>query len=133
MPKDNLLLRKDTAGNWGIVRATPIVAPEEHEPTPADLRAFVLWGNTNPIKGTPITISIEVYNHGELTGTFKTEVRVDGELIKNVDISVEGGRNEQIPVAFTFDKIGDHTVEAAGEKMVFVVRGITEWWSDDGL
>ncbi len=154
VPKENLLLRKDDAGNWGIVRAMAITTlptetdePEEQseeppeqppenqeqppEERPAELYVTGVSRYSYCTKGETITFKIEVYNSGGLPGTIEVEVLVDGNLIKSVEIYAESERMVWENVTLTFNEIRDYKIEVAGYEWIVMVGGIKDWWDDD--
>ena len=80
-------------------------------------------------EGLPVNISVDVSNVGELEGTYRLELMVEGEKVDAQDVTLEGGESVTIFFDLTRNE-GDYRVEIDGKKGRFTVNPKPSFWDN---
>ncbi|MBA7676002.1 hypothetical protein ES703_84242 [subsurface metagenome] len=98
-------------------RAPPVV-----EPTPAKFTATNLSISPSEAKvGETVTISFDVANSGESSGTHIVVLRIDGTESATKSLTLDAGESQKVSFTKVTESSGTHTVEVNGLKDTFTV------------
>jgi hypothetical protein len=80
-----------------------------------------------------VDISIDVTNTGEKNGDYSLELKVDGVVKSNKQLTVAGGKSQTINFTITGDAVGKHGIQINGLASEFEIIKIAEpfkinWW-----
>jgi hypothetical protein len=80
-----------------------------------------------------VDISIDVTNTGEKNGDYSLELKVDGVVKSNKQLTVAGGKSQTINFTITGDAVGKHGIQINGLVSEFEIIKIAEpfkinWW-----
>jgi hypothetical protein len=72
--------------------------------------------------GQEVTISVQVANSGELSGSYKLTLKVNNVAVETKDISVAGGATQTVRFTVTQDAGGTYSVDVNGLTGTFTVK-----------
>ena len=73
--------------------------------------------------GERVAISVTVTNIGDLTGTYKVTLKIDGVVIETKEVTLAGGASQKVAFTTTTDTAGTYSVDIDGLSSRFVVKG----------
>ena len=73
--------------------------------------------------GERVAISVTVTNTGDLTGTYKVTLKIDGIAIETKEVTLAGGASQKVAFTTTTDTAGTYSVDIDGLSGWFVVKG----------
>ena len=78
-----------------------------------------------------VTISAQITNTGDLTGSYKVTFRIDGALMETRDVTVAGGTSQILTFTTTENTAGTYIVTVNGKSDTFTVKPppkVINWW-----
>jgi len=112
-----------------LVDVPPPAIPEPPAPDPAH---FVVTGlNITPAEvmvEESVTISLNVTNDGEETGTYTVELKINGQTIDSQVVTLDGGQSETVRFTVTEAEAGQYEVTVSGLSGSFTVVKTSLWW-----
>jgi hypothetical protein len=72
--------------------------------------------------GETVTASIDISNQGDLTGTYPVSLMLDGIVIQNRNVSINGGASETVVFTIIAGAADEHQVSLGGLTGTFVVK-----------
>lgn len=75
--------------------------------------------------GEKVNLTVLLANTGDLAGKFPLEVLVNGESAYTEEITVEGGKQAEVPLSITEDKAGRYTIKVGDLEQTLTVAVIT--------
>ncbi len=107
----------------------PPTIPEPPAPAPAHFVASGLSILPAEIKvGENVTISLNVANDGEETGTYIVELKINGQTIDSHLVTLDGGQSEPVSFTVTETEAGQYEVTVSGLSGSFGVVKTSLWW-----
>jgi hypothetical protein len=107
------------------------------EPAPARFKVGNLTISPSQAQlNQEVTISVNVANTSETTGSYNLELKVNGISKLTKQVTVAPGTSQTVNFTVTGDAVGKHQVEVAGLKDEFVVAGqpsVINWWLIGGI
>ena len=90
---------------------------------PASIVVRSLFLTPNEVApGEAVTASVEIYNQGDLTGTYQASLILDNAAMQNKTVTVNGGSHETIVFTIILDTVGEHQVSLGGFTSTVVVK-----------
>jgi hypothetical protein len=74
------------------------------------------------IPGETVTVSIDIQNKGDLTGTYQANLMLDNTVMQTRTVTVDGGSSEMIVFTIILDAVGEHQVSLGGLTSTFFVE-----------
>ena len=107
----------DNSGNQST--ATAIVTVNLAAP---DLRVTGLRVTPDRVFGDrPVTVAVQVENLGTAPGALRMEIRLDGQVMESVEITLNPGESQTVTQEIVGRTVGEHRVEVAGNGATFQV------------
>ncbi|MGD9116291.1 MAG: PKD domain-containing protein [Dehalococcoidia bacterium] len=109
--------------------AEPTPEPPATPPAPANFTASSL--NISPSEastGETVTISLNVANDGEESGTYTAELQINGDVVDSKVVTLSGGQSQPVSFAVSADTTGTYEASVAGLTGVFTVKSGSLWW-----
>ena len=107
----------------------PPTTPEPPAPAPAHFVASGLSILPAEIKvGENVTISLNVANDGEETGTYIVELKINGQTIDSQVVTLDGGQSEPVSFTVTETEAGTYEATVSGLSGAFTVAKTSLWW-----
>jgi hypothetical protein len=113
-----------------LASAPPEETPEPPpaNPTPAHFVASGLSITPAEVKtGEAVTISLNVANDGEESGTYTVELKINGSTVDSKVVTLGGGENQAVSFAVSASEAGTYDATASGLSGSFVVKS-SMWW-----
>ncbi|MCW4017258.1 MAG: hypothetical protein NWF00_01015 [Candidatus Bathyarchaeota archaeon] len=108
------------AGLTGAFTITPSAAP----PKPAEFQVSNLTVDPEVVEsGETVTVTAEVTNVGEESGSYTAELTVNGQTKDTQTVQLSGGATSTVTFTVTEAAKGDYTVQIGGETGTFTVQG----------
>ena len=119
------------ASPFAVLASVP--PPATPEPPPAlEPAHFVANGlNIMPAEvkvGESVTISLNVANDGEETGTYIVELKINGQVIDSQVVTLAGGQSEPVSFTLTETEPGQYDATISGLSGSFTVVKTSMWW-----
>jgi len=97
-----------------------VIAPEPPVPAEFVLSNLVLSsGEVSP--GESVSVSVEVENIGEESGSYTVELSLDGVIVETDSVALDGGESTSVSFSLSSEDEGDHVVEVDGLSSSFTV------------
>ena len=124
----------DTTLTWTVTETTPgtytvdvngdtATFTVEAPPTPADIETSNLTVSPASIQaGEDVTITVDVENSGEESGSYTVEVELDGTVMDSESVTLSGGASTTVTFTVTSETEGAHTVEVDSLSGSFTVE-----------
>jgi parallel beta-helix repeat protein len=116
------------------VLASTTPTEETPEPPPSNLSPahFVASGlSITPAEvktGEAVTISLNVANDGEESGTYTAELQINGSTVDSKVVTLDGGQSQSVSFAVTSSEAGTYDASVAGLNGSFTVVKSSIWW-----
>ena len=138
---------RDKAGTYAVnvdglsgtftVVAPPAPPAPPPPPAPAAFTASALTISPTEVDvGATVTISIQVANTGDVTGSYEVTLKVDNVVVATKDVTLAGGASQKVTFTTAKDMAGTYTVNVDGLSGTFAVKPpITpiNWWLIGGI
>jgi len=125
------------SGTFTVVAPPAPPAPPPPPPAPAAFTASALTISPTEVDvGETVTISIQVANTGDVTGSYEVTLKVDNVVVATKDVTLAGGASQKVTFTAAKDKAGTYTVNVDGLSGTFAVKPpITpiNWWLIGGI
>ncbi|HEY82864.1 MAG TPA: hypothetical protein G4O01_06195 [Dehalococcoidia bacterium] len=72
--------------------------------------------------GESVSISIQLTNTGDLTGSYEVSLKIDDSVVETKEVTLEGGDSETVSFSLTPNKVGEYSVDVGGLQGTFVVK-----------
>jgi hypothetical protein len=69
---------------------------------------------TDVMVGDSVSVSATVSNSGDLSGSYKVTLKLDGATVASTDVTVAGGGSQTVSLSAILDKAGTHTLDVNG-------------------
>lgn len=117
------------AGKWVELAGTVDTATHSITVKITHFTAFAVIAHTRPASitigdmnvsasevtvGGSVTVSAKLSNGGDLSGTYKCTLRLDGTTVATADVTVAGGGSSAVSLSAVVDKEGTHTLDLNG-------------------
>ena len=124
----------DTTLTWTVTETTPgtytvdvngdtATFTVEALPTPADIETSNLTVTPASIQaGDDVTVTVDVENSGEESGSYTVEVELDGTVEDSETVTLSGGASTTVTFTVTSETEGAHTVEVDSLSDSFTVE-----------
>ncbi|MCU4973215.1 PGF-CTERM sorting domain-containing protein [Halobacteria archaeon AArc-m2/3/4] len=124
----------DIAVSGASAGTLTVVEPEpEPEPAAFDVSDAAL-SESEIAAGDSVHVTATVTNTGEESGTHTAELLVDGDVVAEQDVTVDGGESESVTFTETFDDAGEYDVAVDGASAgTLTVVAEDDDGDDDGL
>jgi len=112
-----------------LASVPPPATPEPPAPNPAHFVASSL--NIVPFEvktEETVTISLNVTNDGEVTGTYTAELKINGDVVDSKAVTLEGGQSEPVSFAVSASEAGTYEVTVSSLSGSFTVVKSSIWW-----
>lgn len=83
--------------------------------------------------GGGVTISTSMANDGGQEGTYVVELKVNGETVDTVEVTLVEGQGQQVSFTLSGMGYGQYQVEVAGLSGEFTVSRTINWWLIAGI
>jgi len=104
------------------VKAAPVVPPVV-PPTPAKFTVSdVTISPAEVDTDQTVTISVDVANIGEQSGSYTVTLKVDGVIIATKDVTLVGGASQKVTFTTSKDVAGTYSVDVNGKSGTFTVK-----------
>jgi hypothetical protein len=114
-----------------LVNVPPAETPEPPPPTPEPAHFVANGLSATPAEvkvGENVTISLNVANDGEETGSYSVELKIDGQTIDSQMVTLAGGQSETVSFTISEAKAGQYEVTVSGLNGSFTVLKPSLWW-----
>jgi len=114
-----------------LASAPPPATPELPPPAPAPAHFVASSLNITPAEvkaGETVTISLNVANDGEETGTYTAELKINGNTIDSKVVTLDGGQSELVSFAVSSSEAGTYEATVSGLSGSFTVEATSIWW-----
>ena len=71
------------------------------------------WRPRRPVRGRPVSVSIELSNHAARSTVVQAGLDVDGRRVATRAVSIEAGQTRPVEFVLRFEKVGEHRVRFA--------------------
>ncbi len=124
---------KDTAGTYTVTaNGLSGTFTVKAIPRPAAFTTGALSISPTEVDiGESVTISTRITNTGDLTGSYKVTLRIDGALVTTRDVTLAGGVSQMLTFTTSEDTAGTYTVTVNGKSGTFTVKAPPQpinWW-----
>lgn len=100
--------------------------PKPAEFTVSDLSQFI-----SIEEGADITIFVNVSNIGDIEGTHQVDLKLDGEVVYSINVTLPGGATEEVPLWIEGGlTVGAYQVEVEGLTDSFTVEPKPSFWDN---
>jgi len=100
--------------------------PKPAEFTVSDLSQFICIE-----EGADITIFVNVSNVGDIEGTHQVDLKLDGEVVYSINVTLPGGATEEVPLWIEGGlTVGTYQVEVEGLTDSFTVESKPSFWDE---
>ncbi len=109
----------------------PPTIPEPPALAPAPAHFVATGLNITPAEikvGESVTISLNVANDGEETGTYIVELKINGQTIDSQVVTLDGGQSESVSFTVTETEVGTYEATVSGLSGAFTVVKTSNWW-----
>ncbi|MBI2847864.1 MAG: Ig-like domain-containing protein, partial [Chloroflexi bacterium] len=125
--KVSFTVRKDAAGTFKVLidklSGTFTVKAPPSAPRPAAFTIRDISISPNEVDlNQNVTISAVAANSGEVSGTYKVTLKVNGVSVATKDITLAGGTSETVTFTVSKDTAGTYTVDVNGLSGTFTVK-----------
>ena len=97
-----------------------VIAPEPPMPAEFVLSNLILSPNEiNP--GEPVSVTVEIENIGEESGSYTVELSLDGVLEETESVTLGGGESTSVSFSLSSEDEGAHVVKVDGSSSSFTV------------
>ncbi|WP_276253017.1 CARDB domain-containing protein [Halomontanus rarus] len=121
----------------GASAGTLTVVEPEPEPEPAAFDVGDAELSESEIAaGDSVDVTATVSNTGEESGTHTAELTVDGDVVAEQDVTLEGGESDTVTFTETFDDAGEYDVavdDSSAGTLTVVAEDDDDDGDDDGL
>jgi len=97
-----------------------VIVPEPPVPAEFVLSNLVLAPSEVNL-GEPVSVSVDIENIGEESGSYTAEFSLDGVIEKTESVTLDGGESTSVSFSLTAEDEGDHVVEVGGLSSSFTV------------
>jgi hypothetical protein len=114
-----------------LASAPPEETPEPPpaNPSPAHFVASGLSITPPEVKtGEAVTISLNVTNDGEESGTYTVELKISGSTVDSKIVTLDGGQGQAVSFAVSASEAGTYDASVAGLNGSFTVEKSSMWW-----
>jgi len=124
---------KDTAGTYTVTaNGLSGTFTVKAIPKPATFTAGALSISPAEVEiGESITISTRVTNTGDLTGSYKVNLKIDGAVVATRSVTLAGSASQKVTFTTSTDTAGTYTVTVNGKSGTFTVKAPPKpinWW-----
>jgi len=124
---------KDTAGTYTVTaNGLSDTFTVKAIPKPATFTAGALSISPAEVEiGGSITISTRVTNTGDLTGSYKVTLKIDGAVVATKNVTLTAGASQKVTFTTSTDTAGTYTVTVNGKSGTFTVKAPPKpinWW-----
>jgi hypothetical protein len=120
------------ASPFGVLASAPpeeTPEPPPANPSPANFVASGLSITPAEVKtGEAVTISLNVANDGEESGTYTAELSINGSAIDSKVVTLDGGQSQAVSFAVSANEAGTYDASVAGLNGSFTVVKSSMWW-----
>jgi PKD repeat protein len=114
-----------------LASAPPVETPEPPPATPAPAHFVASGLSIAPAEvntGETVTISLNVANDGEESGTYTAELKINGSTIDSKVVTLDGGQSQAVSFAVSASEAGAYDASVAGLNGSFTVVKSSTWW-----
>lgn len=128
---------KDNFANWNVTGAYSYTVTDTYPPlafvTPAKFEVSnLLITPTEVLIGETVSVSVDVINSEDVTGTYDVTLKIDGMVEETREVTLVAGGSETITFTVTRDLAGTYNIEVDGLMGAFKVtappRPLIEPW-----
>jgi hypothetical protein len=120
------------ASPFAVLASVPPAATNDTSPPAPEPAHFVPSGlSITPPEvkaGEAVTISLNVTNDGEESGTYTVELKINGSTVDSKIVTLDGGQGQAVSFAVSASEAGTYDASVAGLNGSFTVEKSSIWW-----